>query len=77
MSSELLDAGWPLLEALVVPVAKTEELWDVSSISYTFCTFFGQKKHKDISDSKIGRRNAIIPLGKRSRNIWLMSRQMD
>ena len=56
MSSELLDAGWPLLEALVVPVAKTEELWDVSSISYTFCTFFGQKKHKDMSDSTKSRK---------------------
>ena len=58
-------------------MAKTKELRDVSSVSYTFCTFFGQKKHKDISDSKIGRRSAIIPLGKRSRNIWLISRQMD
>lgn len=44
---------WPLLDVLRVPMAKTEELRDMSSISYTFCTFFGQKKHKDISDSKI------------------------
>lgn len=59
------------------PWQRPKQLRDMSSVSYTFCTFFGQKKHKDISDPKTGRRGAIIPLGKRSRNIWLISRQMD